>query len=98
MALYRKRVPERPVDSDGSDGLQLVIGPEELMVVGPAGRHSRVIPSFGNTLSLTEPVTEAAGRAQDCASAAANAALSASWQCLPCTTAISRVLARVQAT
>lgn len=58
MALYRKRGSERPVDSDGKDGLQLVIGPEEPMAAGPAGRHSRVIPSFGNTLSVTEPVTE----------------------------------------
>ena len=49
MALYRKRVSERPVDSDGKDGLQLVIGPGEPMAAGPAGRHSRVIHSFGTS-------------------------------------------------
>ena len=59
MALYRERVTERPMDSGGKDGLQLVIGSEELMVMvaGEAGRHSCVIPSFGSTLSVTEPVT-----------------------------------------
>ena len=59
MALYRDRVPERFVGPDGQDGIQLVIRPEELMVMvaGGAGRHSCVIPSFGSTLSVTEPVT-----------------------------------------
>ncbi len=60
MALYRQQVPERFVGPDGRDGVRIVSEPEQLMVMvaGGAGRHSCVIPSFGSTLSVTEPFGE----------------------------------------
>ena len=58
MALYRQRVPERLLGPEGRDGVRIATDPAELMVVvaGGAGRHSCVIPSFGNTRSVTVEV------------------------------------------
>ncbi len=57
MALYRERVPEKLIDG-GTGGVRVLARPEQVMlvVVGGAGRHSQVMPSFGNTMSVTEPV------------------------------------------
>jgi hypothetical protein len=43
---------------DGKDGLRLINGTENLMIAvsGGAGRHSCVIPTFGNTRPVTVPV------------------------------------------
>lgn len=58
MALYRDRIPERLLGADGSDGARIASSPDEIVVLvaGGAGRHSCVIPTFGNTLSVTVPV------------------------------------------
>jgi hypothetical protein len=57
MALYRDRIPERLLGADGSEGARIASRPDEIVVLvaGGAGRHSCVIPPFGNTLSVTVP-------------------------------------------
>ncbi len=57
MAVYEDRVPEKLING-GKDGMRVLSKSEQIMlaVVGGAGRHSQVIPSFGSTLSVTEPI------------------------------------------
>lgn len=57
MELYKLRAEEKLVDG-GKGGLHVVSDRSHLIVavVGGAGRHSQIIPSFGTTLSVTEPI------------------------------------------
>ena len=61
--LMAEYVPERLIGPDGRDGVAILGKPEEvtMIVAGGAGRHSQVIHSFGNTKSVTVPITDGAG-------------------------------------
>ncbi len=63
--IMAKRLSDRFIGDDWRDGARIFSKPEEvvLLVAGAAGRHSCVIPSFGNTKSVTVPILDAAGRA-----------------------------------
>lgn len=56
MNMYRERIhPHRLLGDNGADGVRLVTSPEMFViaVAGGAGRHSAVIPTFGNTSPVT---------------------------------------------
>jgi hypothetical protein len=55
----------RFVGRDWTEGSYIFRSPEEIVltVAGGAGRHSCIMPSFGNTRSVTVPVTDAKGEA-----------------------------------
>lgn len=59
-----ERVGGRFVGQDRKDGSYIFRHPDEMVitVAGGAGRHSCIMPSFGNTRSVTVPVTDASGR------------------------------------
>ncbi len=63
--MMAKRLSDRFIGEDWRDGVRIFSAPEEvvLLVAGAAGRHSCVIPSFGNTRSVTVPILDAAGQA-----------------------------------
>lgn len=58
-----RRLPERFLGHDWREGVRMLSGPDDLMLVvaGGPGRHSNFIPSFGNTRSVTLPITDASG-------------------------------------
>ena len=55
----------RFVGQDWTDGSYIFRNPDEIVltVAGGAGRHSCIMPTFGNTRSVTVPVTDAKGKA-----------------------------------
>jgi hypothetical protein len=55
--IMRQYVPERLL-ADGDDGARIATSHEDILLVvaGGAGRHSAIIPSFGNTRAVTEVV------------------------------------------
>jgi hypothetical protein len=57
MELYQLRAGNKLIDG-GKGGLRVVGERCNLIVavVGGAGRHSQIIPSFGTTLSVTEAI------------------------------------------
>ena len=57
MELYKLRAGRKLIDG-GKGGLHVVADRSHLIVavVGGAGRHSQIIPTFGTTLSVTEPI------------------------------------------
>jgi hypothetical protein len=63
--VMARRLSDRFVGDDWKDGARIFSTPDEvvLLVAGAAGRHSCVIPSFGNTRSVTLPILDAAGQA-----------------------------------
>lgn len=55
--IMRQYVPERLL-SDGDEGAMIATGHDDIQIVvaGGAGRHSCIIPSFGNTRAVTEVI------------------------------------------
>ena len=55
--IMRQYVPERLL-ADGNEGAKIATSHDDiqLVVAGGAGRHSAVIPSFGNTRAVTEVI------------------------------------------
>jgi hypothetical protein len=56
-AIMRQYVPERLL-ADGDGGARIATRHEDILLVvaGGAGRHSAIVPSFGNTRAVTETV------------------------------------------
>ena len=63
--IMREYVPQRLLGPKGRDGARIVAAHDDIMLVvaGGAGRHSCVIPSFGNTRAVTVPITGGDGHA-----------------------------------
>ena len=55
----RRYVPDRLL-ADGDDGAHIATSHDNFQVVvaGGAGRHSCIIPSFGNTRAVTEVIAD----------------------------------------
>ena len=55
--IMRQYVPERLLE-DGDQGARIATTHDDIQIVvaGGAGRHSAIIPSFGNTLAVTEVI------------------------------------------
>jgi hypothetical protein len=65
LAIMSEYVPQRLLGPDGEDGVRIADSHDDIMLIvaGGAGRHSCVIPSFGQTKSVTVPITDADGEA-----------------------------------
>ena len=63
LAIMRDYVPHRLLGPDGRDGARIADSHDDIMLVvaGGAGRHSCIIPSFGETKSVTVPITDTEG-------------------------------------
>ena len=55
--IMRQYVPDRLIEN-GDGGAHILSGQDDLLIVvaGGAGRHSSIIPSFGNTRAVTEVI------------------------------------------